>query len=423
MWRPGFTARRRIRRSACVLTLVTAIVAGVTSGQSNIGVSPAPDSAAVIKRHLVIYDSPGQYCAWPSAVRATNNDLLVMFTQSEEHLGPDGVILSVRSTDSGKSWQPADTVFSTPLDDRESGITLLRDGTMVAHLWSTFHTRGFYAALPPLSYEEPVLERWSRHVELDAYRAHQASQGPWKTVSRDNGRTWSAPVRGVDAVHGGIQLFDGTLLVAGYRQDRGAIGVYGSAGLESPFTLLATVAASAADTIQLAEPHILQLVSGRVIMMIRTTVATHGDTNPKFYLWETYSDDNGRSWCTPFPTPLWGYPPHLLQLSDGRILCTYGYRRVPFGERACISTDGVTWDLRDEIVLRADSPNGDLGYPASVELGEDEILTVYYQPPVPPGTIQRMRPPDPLRQKPAIMGTIWSVPAQKQKDVRPHGSR
>jgi hypothetical protein len=70
----------------------------------------------------------------------------------------------------------------------------------------------------------------------------------------------------------------------------------------------------------------------------------------------------------------------------------------------------VTWSLHEELVLRDDAPNGDLGYPASVELERGVVLTVYYQPNVLPGTIQRMNPPDPGRTKPGILGTIWNVP-------------
>ena len=52
----------------------------------------------------------------------------------------------------------------------------------------------------------------------------------------------------------------------------------------------------------------------------------------------------------------------------------------PFGERACLSRDGgVTWDIENEIVLRDDAPNGDLGYPATVEIEPGELLTIYYQ--------------------------------------------
>ena len=62
------------------------------------------------------------------------------------------------------------------------------------------------------------------------------------------------------------------------------------------------------------------------------------------------------------------------------------------------------------MVLRDDAPNKDLGYPVSIELEPGTILTVYYQPNVPPGANPRMVPPDPLRTKPGILGTIWKLP-------------
>ena len=145
-------------------------------------------------------------------------------------------------------------------------------------------------------------------------------------------------------------------------------------------------------------------------MMIRATTIPYNDGDPRCVLWETFSDDGGGTWVHPFPTHLWGYPPHLLVLADGRVLCSYGYRRPPYGERACVSPDGITWDPANETILSQDAPNGDLGYPASVELGGGKILTVYYQPPVPQGTVQEMHPPDPGRMKPAILGTVWQVP-------------
>jgi hypothetical protein len=150
-------------------------------------------------------------------------------------------------------------------------------------------------------------------------------------------------------------------------------------------------------------------------MMIRATVNPYNDQDPRCRLWECYSDDNGRTWSIPHVTPLWGFPPHLMLLSDGRVLCSYGYRREPFGQRACVSEDGLTWDVRDEVILRDDAPNGDLGYPASLELEPGRILTVYYQPNVPAETVQRMHPPDPLRTKPGILGTLWTVPPRKER--------
>jgi hypothetical protein len=97
-------------------------------------------------------------------------------------------------------------------------------------------------------------------------------------------------------------------------------------------------------------------------------------------------------------------------LADGRVLCTYGYRRPPYGQRACISRDGITWDPGNEILLRGDAPNHDLGYPASLEIERGIVLTVYYQPNVPRGTVQEITPPDPSRAKPSILGTLWKLP-------------
>ena len=118
-------------------------------------------------------------------------------------------------------------------------------------------------------------------------------------------------------------------------------------------------------------------------------------------LWLTWSDDAGKSWAEVRPTPLWGFPPHLARLSDGRILCTYGHRRPPYGQRACVSEDGLTWHPDGEVVLRDDADNGDLGYPASIEIAPGRMLTVYYQVPS-------------EQPKPWIWGTHWELPSVRR---------
>ena len=74
-----------------------------------------------------------------------------------------------------------------------------------------------------------------------------------------------------------------------------------------------------------------------------------------------------------------GLPPHMLLLQDGRLLCVYGRRFAPFGIRACLSNDdGASWDIENEMVLRDDFPNGDLGYPTSTQRADGSICTAYY---------------------------------------------
>ena len=61
------------------------------------------------------------------------------------------------------------------------------------------------------------------------------------------------------------------------------------------------------------------------------------------------------------------------------MLCVYGYRRIPFGIRACLSHDeGKTWDIQNELILRKDGVDRDVGYPTSVQLPDGKILTSWY---------------------------------------------
>jgi len=362
-----------------------------------------------IIKHIEIYSSHDEYCAWPAMIRAANGDLLVSFCISEEHLGPNGKIVTVRSTDNGKTWGQPKILLDTPVDDRHAGLTLLRDGRIIAHSSSTHKTRKEYYDLKPNSYEKEVIERWSDYVERPEYATADSLEGSWDIVSSDNGYSWKKPVPGRDSIHGGSQLADGYLLVVSYYGSNGNISVYLTKSIDDIWKKIATVYCPIPDSLRFSEPHILQLPSGRIIMMIRATSKPYNDLDPRCYLWGTYSDDNGKTWAGPYQTPLWGYPPHLLQLSDGRILCTYGYRRPPFGQRACISDDGITWKKENEFILRDDAFNKDLGYPVSVELEPGIVLSVYYQPDPKDGD-QRMTPPDPTRHRPDILGMIWRVP-------------
>jgi len=367
------------------------------------------DRNALIIRQIQVYASHDEYCAWPAMIRAANGDLLISFCINEEHLGPDGKIVMVRSRDNGKTWSSPEVLYDTPLDDRHAGLTLLRDGTILTHCWTTFWTRNKYEKLPPNAYEPDMIERWCRHVEQPDYVQAEKLAGAWGLISRDHGHSWTRPQPGKDSIHGGIQLPDGSLLVASYRLEKDYIGVYMTKSADQPWQKIAEIHPPNPDSLRFGEPHILQLNSGRIIMMIRATTKPYNDLDPRCHLWATYSDDNGKTWVDPYQTPLWGFPPHLLQLSDGRILCTYGYRRPPFGQRACISNDGITWKKENEIILRDDAFNKDLGYPVSVELEPGKILSVYYQPDPNDGE-QRMNPPDPKRHRPDILGTVWRVP-------------
>jgi hypothetical protein len=92
------------------------------------------------------------------------------------------------------------------------------------------------------------------------------------------------------------------------------------------------------------------------------------------------STDNGTTWEAagrPVPDTGRGNPPSLVRLRDGRLVLTYGYRAEPYGIRARVSTDeGKTWS--DDLVLRRDGGNWDLGYTRTVERPDGRLVTVYY---------------------------------------------
>jgi len=67
---------------------------------------------------------------------------------------------------------------------------------------------------------------------------------------------------------------------------------------------------------------------------------------------------------------------HLLKLSDGRVLLTYGNRSANRGIEARTSSDGGrTWGKPQPLVALEKT---DCGYPDAVELPGGRILVAYY---------------------------------------------
>lgn len=330
------------------------------------------------------------------------------YCRSEEHVGPEGEIQIVRSLDDGASWSSPIVARDSLIDDREGGMTFLSDGRILLHIWSQHHTAETYDTMSELSYRNDVIDHWKSHVASTEYAGATNAHGGWILESRDEGVSWKLLGSGPDSIHGGIQLDTGEILVAGYRTMSPKIGIFRADPAKMDWQTVTVFEPPKRSDRRFGEPHIAQLESGRVVMMLRSTATAYDDESDGNRMWCTYSDDRGTTWVDAQETELWGFPPHLLTLADGRLLCTYGYRRAPFGERACISEDGISWDISNEIVLRDDADGVDLGYPATIETAPGKFLTVYYQSPHcdPPA---EMRPPDPFRQKPDILATRWSL--------------
>jgi hypothetical protein len=206
--------------------------------------------------------------------------------------------------------------------------------------------------------------------------------------SRDGGQTWQRrewDVPGAYRLTGfprSIVLGDGTILIPLYDEQRRRDTPHNDrcwlfrsedGGESWRLILMGQDAATGWGN----EAALVEVRPGKVLAHVRQA--------PPGFLVESWSDDGGRSWSQPLRTEIWGYPPHLLKLRDGRVLCTYGHRRLPLGVQAVISHDGgVSWDVRHKAILRGDGEvsdgreQRDLGYPVTVQLPDDSLLTAYY---------------------------------------------
>lgn len=140
-------------------------------------------------------------------------------------------------------------------------------------------------------------------------------------------------------------------------------------------------------------PSTVRLSDSKLLTAIR-----HKDPDKQgsidFYL----SEDRGATW-KPFGQNIenigGGNPPAMVKLKDGRLAITFGYRAKPWGIRARVSeNEGRTWS--DDIVLRDDALNGDLGYPRSTQRPDGRMLSVYYF-------------NGPRDEDRTIQGTIWKA--------------
>jgi len=354
----------------------------------------ANESAVKIISTTVICKQPGRYIGWPTITRTHKGGLVVVFSgDRDEHVCPWGKTQMVRSSDGGKTWAAPVTINNTPLDDRDAGIIETDKGTLVVS-WFTSVEFGVPNKVPWIP--ENIMSRWKRHAEKLGPETREKWLGRWIRRSEDDGKTWGVPIRShVTAPHGPIQLSDKKLMYVGMgvKDGKRVVGVEESRDDGLSWSLIATVPIPSDEVVtHYHEPHVVEAEKGKLVALFRYEP---NDTSQCF-LRQSESADGGKSWSLAHKTPIWGYPPHLIRLRNGWLVVAYGRRIPPFSERVCISRDaGRTWDAENEITL-ASAPNNDMGYPASAELDDGSILTVYYQ-------IHE------TGEKTCLMGTHWRL--------------
>ena len=348
--------------------------------------------------NVTIYREPGRFAGWPAnyGIWAWGDEIVVGFTLG--HSDPAGgfhardksrpfVATQARSLDGGETW----TIEGTP--------------------WPTPGNRGVLSAdehvNPDLSAAQAIaqgLENLPGPCPGDVDFTHPdfalmcARTGlgtgatGWFYTSTDRCHTWQGPYSlplfdqaGIEArtdylVSGPKEL---TLFLPASRADGGeGAGVLAARTVDGgkTFEFLSWVARL--DDGFVIMPSSVRLSPSHIVTAVRCRKRSGASFDQQQCWIDLYeSTDNGASFhhlSTPAPnTGRGGNPPMLIQLQDGRLCLTYGYRAEPYGMRAVLSDDdGKTWG--EAVVLRDDAGNHDLGYPRAVQRSDGSVVTIYY---------------------------------------------
>jgi hypothetical protein len=315
---------------------------------------PEPPS---LKRSLVV-SGQGYF---PVTLRLQDGRIAVVLRGGAPHVGLQGRLDMVFSSDEGETWTKPAVVVDSPVDDRNPALGQAKDGTLVVVYWRTanYDEHGRYN--PKL--EKPV--------------------NTWVTHSSDGGKTWSDSTE-IDVADIGwgspygkiVTLPDGAMLLAVYGGLVRAAGdkgdktdnsyVYRSSDNGKSWKRYSTPGSN-----RFNETALLRLASGKLLAAMRSQDAGE--------VWLTDSSDDGKTWGEPKKlTPARVHPADLVLLPDERVLLVTGYRVGPFGVRGLVGDKGGAFDWEKRFVLVNDATNTDCGYPSSVALKDGKVLTLYY---------------------------------------------
>jgi len=343
-------------------------------------------------KDIVIYTDDEYYSSFPSVVCRADGQLVLGFRRAPErrnrpggdvtHADPNSWMVQVVSDDQAQTWSsdPRPISIHPRAGNQAPCLYQLSDGTLLCstHSWELLSTSVTGEDLPGVLYSKSGLG-WA-----------MINLGASVVRSEDGGETWSgpsyvepnphwpeffpgAPNRGTGRGRM-AELDDGTVLLP----------LYGCSAVDTPVRAWLARSSDGGktwqyqsqiasdETVGMNEPHLHLTASGKLMCLMRTA-------DMDGYLAVCHSTDGGKTFSQWRPSTIWGHPFTTATVPDGRILVAYGYRREPFGVR-CRLVDPEFEDLdeAEEMVLRSDGGNLDVGYPWAVRMADDRILVAYY---------------------------------------------
>lgn len=324
--------------------------------------------------NVIVHRETGRYGGWPAnhGIWSWGNEILVGFElgyfrnnergHAIDYSRPAEHVLA-RSMDGGKTWKlERPEGLKPPPSVKIAGVPAGSGGKEATD------------CAGGLDFSNPDFVLTARMADIHI--------GPSRFYySNDRGRTWDGPCKIPDFGQPGIAartdyLISGKhemtmfLTAAKANSKEGRVIAIRTTDGAKTWKMLSFVGPEPEGNDFAIMPSSVRLANGNILTAIR---------HRRFI--DLYSStDNAASWqhlSTPVPDTGRGNPPSMVLLKDGRLALTFGYRAEPYGIRARISTDGgKTWG--DDVVLRRDAGNWDLGYPRSVQRPDGKVVTIYY---------------------------------------------
>lgn len=328
--------------------------------------------------------SGNTHLGWPTLTQKQDGELMAVYSGGRRHhVCPFGQVHCITSQDEGRSWSWPRVLVDGPTDDRDAGVVETKEKTLLINWLTSLEWEHIIRSEPERfeaapkghwAYSESEKAEWLRRHARLTDDVRQRELGSWCIRSEDGGNTWSPKIPTlVNSPHGPCQLSDGRLLYVGVQ----TVNNFADSGIGYPFKPVISAAESrddgrswqligdiqpmpGHDAGEYHELHAVEAANGDIIAHIRNHNETH-----HYETLQTESHDGGRTWSTPHPIGIWGFPAFLLRATDGCLITTVGHRREPFGNQIAISEDnGKSWS--DPMPINTNSI-GDFGYPSTIE--------------------------------------------------------
>lgn len=339
-------------------------------------------------KDVIIYKDTMFYSSFPSVVKRPDGEILVAFRRAPErrifgeevnsHVDPNSYLVMVRSHD-GEHWTyNPELIYAHPFGGSQDPCLLqLRDGMLLctSYGWAFVRQDG----VPNL--RKPYFQAGDA-IFLGGYLVR----------SNDGGKTWQDPVY-PPHIKPEINFNAYGIQVPAYN--RGALyegksgrifWVVAASDSNSPkktsthllisddkgLTWIYSATVAEDERVLFNETSVYETPKGDILAFLRTAnfddqacIARSTDGGKTFGKWESMGFQ--------------GHPMQALRLSDNRVLIVYGYRHPPYGIRARIlNAECTDFSKTEEIILRDDGVNSDIGYPWAVQMDDNQVLVTYY---------------------------------------------